>query len=419
MTMLFVPKETTQDEARVAVTPDTIKSYKKRGLEVVVEAGAGLGSFVSDAQFEEAGATISKDPAAMFRLADVVLKLHPPAMREDLDAHEADLIKEGGVLISFLWPLTDPDLVKRLAERKVSAFAMDQVPRISRAQSMDALSSQSNIAGYKAVILAADALPKLFPMMMTAAGTIKPAKVVIIGAGVAGLQAIATAKRLGAVVEVSDIRPAVKEQVESLGGRFIEVKSDEALEDAGGYAKEVSDEFKKKQQAVLRQHIVAADVVITTALVPGKKAPVLVTADMVKEMRAGSVIVDLATEQGGNCELSEAGKVVEKEGVTLIGHRNLPALQPVDASAMYAKNIEMVIRHLFDKEGNMTLDFEDEITDGSFMCHDGAVRSEKVCELLGIDPPAKAKPEEAAASTDEAASPSTSASTDETSDKSK
>ena len=375
MATVFVPKETTPGETRAAANPDTVKAFVKAGFEVLVERGAGAGSFISDAAFEKVGASLV-DAADGYRRGDIVTRLHPPSLEE------AGYLKEGCLLISFLWPYTNHDLVQALVRGKVSAFAMDLVPRITRAQKMDALSSQSNIAGYKAVILAADHAPKLFPLLMTAAGTITPSRVVILGAGVAGLQAIATAKRLGAIVEVSDIRPAVKEQVQSLGAKFIEVETDESLEDEGGYAKEASKEFLEKQQQVVREHIVAADVVITTALVPGKAAPKLVSADMVRDMRDGAVIVDLAVEQGGNCELSKAGETVVEHGVTIVGMRNVPASLPVHATDMYARNVLNAFQDMLDKEKNLVIDFEDEVVAGAMVTHAGEVRHGKVAEAL-------------------------------------
>lgn len=381
MPTVFVPKEIVPDETRVAAVPETIKKLVKEGFEVTVEKGAGAGAFIADSEFESAGAKLGADVAALFGASDVVLKVHPPRQNEALGRHEADMMKEGSLLVSFLFPFNNREAVEKLAARKVTAFAMDQIPRITRAQSMDALTSQANIAGYKAVLMGADALGKILPMMMTAAGTIPPARVVIMGAGVAGLQAIATAKRLGAVVEVSDIRAAVKEQVQSLGGKFIEVEGAEDMETEGGYAKEATPEFLKKQREVVRQHVVAADMVITTALVPGKPAPKLISADMVKEMRTGSVIVDLAADQGGNCELSEPGKVVTKEGVTIVARTNVASLVPVHSSDMYAKNLLVVMKHL-TKEGQIHLDFEDEITAGSVVIHQGEIRKEAVAEFL-------------------------------------
>ncbi|MCB9637355.1 MAG: Re/Si-specific NAD(P)(+) transhydrogenase subunit alpha [Myxococcales bacterium] len=400
MPTIFVPKEILHEETRVAASPETVKRLVKTGFQLLVERGAGLESFFSDEEYTEAGASICNDVADGYAKADVILKVQPPRENTLLERHEADMAKEGALWLGFLWPRTERALVDRLAARKVSAFAMDMIPRISRAQSMDALSSQSNIAGYKAVLIAADHLPKMFPLMMTAAGTVKPAKVVIMGAGVAGLQAIATAKRLGAVVEVSDIRPAVKEQVESLGGKFIEVEGAESGEGKGGYAREVSADFLKRQQETIARHVTAADVVITTALVPGKKAPILVTAEMVQAMRPGSVIVDLAVEQGGNCELAEPGKVVVKHGVKIVGHLNVPGRVPYESSQLYARNILFVLQHLYGKKGTeLKLDFEDEITRGSIITHDGKLVHEIFAPAKPAEPAKESTP---AAKTDAA-----------------
>ena len=335
-----------------------------------------LTSMRPDELYVAAGATIVPDAATGYGSADLVFKLNPPT------PDEIAQMREGTTLVSFINALTDKAIVDALNARKISAIAMELVPRITRAQKMDALSSQANLAGYKAVIMAAEYLPKIFPMLMTAAGTIQPARVVIMGAGVAGLQAIATAKRLGAVVEVSDVRPAVKEQVESLGGKFIEVPTDESAEDEGGYAKEQSEEFLQKQRELVREKIVHADVVITTAAIPGKPAPKLVTDDMVEEMRPGSVIVDLAAEGGGNCELTKADEVVEVDNVKIFGPTNLPGEAPYHASQMYAKNIATFLLHLVD-EGNLKIDTEDEITEGTLITQGGKVVNTRVLEAMG------------------------------------
>lgn len=359
---LGVPKETKFKENRVALTPDVIKSLIKKGFEVVVESGAGNGAYYSDETFTAAGAQVGDTKAAFG--CEVVLKVNPPT------AEEVALMKSGSILISFMWAATNAAMVEACCKAGISAFSMDAVPRISRAQKMDALSSQANLAGYKAVLLAADTIGKILPMMTTAAGTIRPCKVVIFGAGVAGLQAIATAKRLGAVVEVTDIRPETKEQVESLGGKFIEVKGDASIKIEGGYVKGVSDEFLKMQQELVAKHVKEADIVITTALIPGRKAPVLVTADMVKSMRNGSVIVDMAVEQGGNVVGSELNKTVNTGGVTIIGEGNIPALLPMNASDLYAKNVEAFLLHLADKD-KFKWEMEEDITKGSLIVHNG------------------------------------------------
>ena len=361
---ICIPKETKLFENRVAITPDVVKTLQKVGFECYVEKYAGVNSNFLDESYTHAGATLVSDPVQLYGQADVVLKVNAPTPAE------ARLMKDGAILISFLYAYTVPELVQVLREKQISAFSMDAVPRISRAQKMDALSSQANLGGYKAVLLGANALGKIFPLMMTAAGTITPAKVLIFGAGVAGLQAIATARRLGAVVEVTDVRPETKEQVESLGGRFLEVKSDESVKTEGGYAKEVSAEYLQKQQELIKSRIVDADLVITTALVIGKKAPVLVTEDMVRSMKPGSVIVDMAVESGGNCAISEINETVVKHHVTIIGESNLPALLPVNASELYARNISTLLLHLATKEG-FKWEMDEEITKGSLITHKG------------------------------------------------
>lgn len=360
---LSVPKETKFKENRVALTPDVVKGLVKKGFEIMIEAGAGVNSFYADDTYTSAGATIS-DKGNCYSDADVVLKVNAP------QPDEISMMKKDAILISFMFAGTNPQLVEACSKAGISAFSMDAVPRISRAQKMDALSSQANLAGYKAVLLAADTIGKILPMMTTAAGTIRPSKVVIFGAGVAGLQAIATAKRLGAVVEVSDIRPETKEQVQSLGGKFIEMKGDDSIKMEGGYVKGVSEEFLKKQQELVGKHVKEADIVITTALIPGKKAPVLVTEEMVKSMRFGSVIVDMAVEQGGNVVGSELNKNVVKNGVTIIGEGNIPSLLPLNASDLYAKNIETLLLHLADKD-KFKWEMEEEITKGSLIVHKG------------------------------------------------
>jgi NAD(P) transhydrogenase subunit alpha len=360
---LAIPRETMPGEQRVALTPDAVAGLVKLKLEVLVEAGAGAGAFFRDADYEKAGARIVPDA---FAEGDIVAKLNKPLPAE------IERLRPGSVLISFLYPATNADLVARLVAGKVTALALDAVPRISRAQSMDALSSQANVAGYKAVLLAAERLPKFLPMMTTAAGTIRPAKVLVLGAGVAGLQAIATAKRLGAVVWGYDVRAAVKEQVESLGAKFLELEiGTKDAEGAGGYAKELSAEAKQKQQEQLGLKTREFDVVITTALIPGRPAPRLITKETVAGMRAGSVIVDLAAETGGNCELTEPGQTVVKHGVTICGHTNLPATLPVHSSQLYAKNVTELLKLIVTKDGQLKLDFADEIIQGATVTHDG------------------------------------------------
>ncbi|MCX6275927.1 MAG: Re/Si-specific NAD(P)(+) transhydrogenase subunit alpha [Bacteroidetes bacterium] len=359
-----VPKETKERERRVALVPESVKVLIKAGFEVLIQSNAGLSSYFDDASYTDAGAQIIADNKSLYAAADILLKVNAPS------PEEISWMKPDAVLISFLFAATSPQVVEACVKQGISAFSMDAIPRISRAQKMDVLSSQANLAGYKAVIIGAAALGKIFPLLMTAAGTIKPSKVLIMGAGVAGLQAIATAKRLGAIVEVSDIRPETKEQVESLGGKFITVEGDSSIKLEGGYVKGVSEEFLKKQQEVITKHVSEADLVITTALIPGKKAPVLITEDMVKKMKRGSVIVDMAVEQGGNCPLSEMNKTVEKNGVIIIGESNIPSLLPLNASELYAKNIITFLTHLATKDG-FKWEMEEEITKGSLIVHKG------------------------------------------------
>jgi len=351
-----VLRETAGGERRVALVPDAVTRLRDAGFELAIEAGAGLTAGFGDDAYASAGADVSSRADALSGAA-VVLKVAPP------DAAEVDELAAGTVLIGFLAPLTDSDGIERLARRGVIGFAMESIPRITRAQPMDALSSQSTVAGYKAVILAADRLPKLFPLLMTAAGTIAPARVLVLGAGVAGLQAIATARRLGAVVSAFDTRPVVKEQVESLGASFLDLGV-QGEETAGGYATELSDEEQARQQDALEGHIADADAVVTTALVPGRPAPRLIPADAVRRMRPGSVIVDLASEAGGNCELTEPGEIVERDGVTIVGLTNVASLMATHASQLYARNVSALLQHLAPT-GELALDFDDEITAGT------------------------------------------------------
>ena len=369
-----VPKEIVVGENRVAVVPDAVGLLRKAGPQILFESGAGEGAFFPDRAYEAAGATIVSDPVALFTEADVVLKVQAPVLNPVLGKHEVELMREGTVLISFLQPLSHPDLVNRLVERKITSFSMDLIPRIARAQKMDALSSQSTVAGYKAVLAAASSLGKFFPMLVTAAGTIPPAKVLVLGAGVAGLQAIATARRLGAMVQAYDIRPAVKEQVESLGGTFIELDlGGEKTEDVSGYAEELTAKSQEREKVLLRRHVPEADIVITTALIPGKRAPVLITAEMVQDMKAGSVIVDLAAEAGGNCELTEPDSVVTRYGVTIHGPLNVPSTMPVHASQMYSKNISSFLLQLV-RNGKLELDFNDPVINDTCITHEGRAR---------------------------------------------
>lgn len=362
--VIAVPKETKFKENRVSLVPAVVKDLVAKGFSVNVESGAGMASFFNDEAYTAAGAQVVADKRSIYAEADVVLKVNAP------QPEEIALMKKGAILISFMWAATNPELVNACVSAGISAFSMDAVPRISRAQKMDALSSQANLAGYKAVLMCANQIGKILPMMTTAAGTIRPSKVVIFGAGVAGLQAIATAKRLGAIVEVSDIRPETKEQVESLGGKFIEVKGDDTIRMEGGYVKGVSEEFLKKQQELVSKHVAEADIVITTALIPGRKAPVLVTEAMVKSMRFGSVILDMAVEQGGNVVGSQLNETVVVNGVSIIGEGNIPSLLPMNASDLYGKNIQTLLYHLADKDG-FKWEMEEEITKGSLIVHNG------------------------------------------------
>ena len=375
MVTFLVPKETVSGETRVAVTPETVEKLIVRGASVLVQAGAGEGSFVGDEAYRNAGAEIADDLDAALAAADVVLKVREPSPAE------AGRMRSGAVCVSLMVPSDALESVRELARAGVTSFSMNLVPRITRAQKMDALSSQANIAGYKAMLLAASALPRYFPLLMTAAGTVKPAKVVVMGAGVAGLQAIATAKRLGAQVWASDVRLAAKEQVESLAARFIEVPGMEDLEDERGYAKPATPEFLARQRQIVGDHVAGANAVITTALVPGRKAPCLIPSGLVARMSPGSVIVDLAAEQGGNCEDTVAGETVVRGGVSILGPTNLPATVPVHASELYARNILAFVEVLL-KEGKVELDFEDEVLADSVVTHGGEVRHAPTADAL-------------------------------------
>jgi NAD(P) transhydrogenase subunit alpha len=367
--IISVPSEATAKERRVAVVPDLVPKLVKAGLEIVVQRGAGVAAGYPDEAYARHGARLEADA---FTVADILLKVQPPS------AEETGRLKEGATLIGLLQPYTNAEGIRALAQRKITAFAMELMPRITRAQSMDALSAMSTASGYLAVLIAANRLPKFFPLLMTAAGTITPARVFIIGAGVAGLQAIGTAKRLGAVVEAYDTRPVVKEQVESLGAKFIELGLEtKDTEAKTGYAKAQSEEFYRQQQAQMAKVVAAADVVIPTALVPGKRAPVLITEDMVKGMRPGSVIVDLAAEQGGNCALTEPDQEVVRHGVLIVGPVNLPSQLAFHTSQMYARTVTNFLLHLF-KDGKLQLDLSDELTRGPLVTHQGELVHEAV-----------------------------------------
>ncbi len=371
-----VPKETVIGEKRVSLVPDAVSKLK--GLSVALEQCAGEAAGFPDSAYSEKGVLISPNASALYELADIILKVQPP------NSAEAAFFKEGSILVSFLYPLSNLEAVKKLASRKVTAFAMELMPRISRAQSMDALSSQATTSGYKAVLLAADSLPKFFPMLMTAAGTIPPAKVFVVGAGVAGLQAIAVARRLGAVVEAYDVRPVAKEQVASLGAKFVELPVEaKDAQTAGGYAKAQSEDFYKKQQQLLAEHAWASDVVITTALVPGQRAPILISEDAVNGMRPGSVIVDLAAEQGGNCALTEPNKSVVKYGVTILGPLNLPSTMAPQASALYSRNVTSFLLAMI-KDGTLNIDTKDDLIRGPLVTRNGEVLHEPTKKALGV-----------------------------------
>jgi len=374
--IVAIPKENFPGENRVAVNPASVKELIKAGLSVEVESGAGKGSHISDQNYKDAGATIVEDQVILFQSADIVLKVNHPS------ESESKMLKENSIFVSLFQTTKETETVQKLLSKKVTGFSMHLVPRTTLAQKMDALSSQSNIAGYKAVLTGSTHLGVYMPLLMTAAGTIPPAKVLILGAGVAGLQAIATAKRLGAQVEAFDVRPIVKEQVESLGAKFVEVSSDS--DDGigeGGYAKETSDEYKKQQSELIKSHIAKSDMVITTALIPGRPAPILISKDMVEGMQPGSVIMDLAAENGGNCELTEKDRIITVYNVIIDGTANIPSTMPIHATQLYAKNITSFITYMF-KDGELNLDMEDEIISGAMFTHNGEITHEPTKEAL-------------------------------------
>ncbi len=366
-----IPAEIRGGESRVAATPETVKKYTAKGIHsVFVQSGAGAGASIPDSEFEAAGARIVTDAATLYSQSEIVLKVRGP------ESDELAMMRRDTILIGLLAP-HKAEGIEILAKHGITAFSMEKLPRITRAQNMDVLSSQANIAGYKAVIMAADIYQRFFPMLMTAAGTVKAARVLILGAGVAGLQAIATAKRLGAVVEAFDVRPAAKEQVESLGAKFVEVPlTDEekaSAETAGGYATEMSEDYKRRQSELIHTRAAAADIIITTALIPGRPAPVLIKEETVKAMKPGSVIVDMAVEAGGNCPLSELDKTVVKHGVHLVGIANIPGLVAADSSTLYARNLQNFFNLIVDAEGKLNINREDEIVAGTLVCSDGSV----------------------------------------------
>jgi len=371
-----IPNEISDGERRVAIIPKIATQLLKDGHEVFIETGAGEKAYFPDAEYEGAGAVIVKDKQLLYSGADVIIKIQPP-QRE-----EVEMMKNSSTYIGFLSSALNADFLNLMNEKNITSFAMEFIPRISRSQSMDALSSMASISGYRGVLIAAQYLGKFFPLMMTAAGTIPPAKVLVVGAGVAGLQAIATARRLGARVEAFDTRPAVKEQVESLGAQFIEMELNKDAETSAGYAKEMSKDFMKKEREIIGDRAAQNHVVITTALLFGKRAPILITEEMVKKMQKGSVIVDLAAEQGGNCEITEPGKNICKHGVTICGVLNLPSTLPIDASAMYSRNITQFFKHLYMAD-DRKLDFEDKITKSSCVTYNGEIVNDYVRKAIG------------------------------------
>ncbi len=372
-----IPREIVPGETRVGLIPAMVKELAKLDAKVLVESGAGGEAHFGDNQYGGSGAEILAGPKELYGSSDVVLKVRSPVVNAELRAHEIDLMKDGATIVGMLAPMGNAELIEKLLKKKATSFSLELLPRITRAQSMDTLSSMSTVAGYRAVLMATERFGKFFPLLMTAAGTVPPANVLVIGAGVAGLQAIATAKRLGAKVEAFDTRVAVKEQIESLGARFVAMEIPEDAETAGGYAKEMSAEFIKKEMEAIGSRLPKTDVVISTAQVFGKKAPLLLTADMVKTMREGSVIVDLAAEQGGNCELTVAGEIVREHGITIYGPVNLPASMPVHASQMYSRNVTNLLKHIYQAEDRKP-DFEDEITGSCCVTRGGELVNEIV-----------------------------------------
>ncbi len=382
--ILGIPRETFPGETRVALVPAGVAIAKKLGFEVVVEKGAGLNAGFPDPQYAEQGAQLCDSHSEIFQKADVVAQVRGAMANPESGMDDLKQMRPGQILIGFLDPYAGLEALKQLASLKLTAFAMELIPRISRAQSMDALSSQANVAGYKAALIAADLLPRMFPMMMTAAGTVTPARVFVVGAGVAGLQAIATCRRLGATVQAYDIRPAVKEEVQSLGAKFVELELETTeAEDRGGYARAMDEAFYQKQREMMKRVVGESDVVISTAAVPGKKAPILITGDMVQQMPHGSVVVDLAAERGGNCELTEPGKIVEKHGVKIVGETNLPARVPYHASQMYSRNITNFLA-LLVQEGQLHLNLEDPIVRDTLLTRDGQITSQRIKEIFGL-----------------------------------
>ena len=376
--IVAIPKEVELSENRVAATPATVKEFMKAGMEVNIEKDAGIASHISNIDFEESGAKIIDSSVDLYKKADVVLKVKHPTVEE------ISYFSSGMVFVSLFQTTRNLNEVRAMTDIHVTGFSMHLIPRTTLAQKMDALSSQANIAGYKAVLVAASRLGKYMPLLMTAAGTIRPSKILVLGAGVAGLQAIATAKRLGAQVEVFDVRPIVKEQVESLGAKFVEIDSNGEGVGDGGYAKETSEEYKKKQQELIHKHIAKSDAVITTALIPGKPAPILISKNMVSDMRPGSVIIDLASENGGNCELTKKDEIIEYNSVTIDGTSNFPATMPIHASELYAKNISAFIKYMID-DGKIKIDLEDEIISGSLFTYKGEITDDTTKKAIDLN----------------------------------
>jgi NAD(P) transhydrogenase subunit alpha len=383
--IIGIPKETFPGEQRVALIPATVSALIKEGCDILVEAGAGYGAGFPDTSYQQAGAKAITRRAEIFASAEVILQVRTLGANQEIGRSDLDLLRPDQILIGFLDPLAAPEAARELAVRGVTAFSLELLPRITRAQSMDALTSMATIAGYKAVLIAAEALPKIFPMLTTAAGTLLPTRVFVIGAGVAGLMAIATARRLGAVVQAYDVRPAVKEEVKSLGAKFMEIPLEaNNTQDTGGYAKAMDEEFYRRQRELLARTVADSDIVITTAAVPGKRAPILVTRNMVADMAPGSVIVDLAAERGGNCELTQPGKTVIEHGITILGPINLPATVPYHASQMYSKNISTFLLHLI-KNGEFRFNLEDEITRETLVTRRGDVVHPRIREVLSFN----------------------------------
>ncbi len=388
-----IPKEVHAGEKRVATTPDVAKQLIKLGFEIVIEAGAGSAAHYSDASYVEAGVTVVKNAQEIWTESDIILKVRGPELNPELNTEEVDLLKENQIYISFLWPAQNPDLLKKLADKKVTAMAMDMIPRISRAQKMDALSSMANLAGYRAVIEAAQHFGRFFTGQITAAGKVPPAKVMVIGAGVAGLAAIGAAKSMGAIVRAFDTRPEVKEQIESMDAEFLELDFEEDASGTGGYAKVMSKEFIEAEMALFAEQAKEVDIIITTALIPGKPAPELILEDMVASMKDGSVIVDLAAEQGGNCKLSEAGKVVKAHGVSIIGYTDLPSRMAAQASQLYGTNLRHLLTDMCpNKDGNVVVDFEDEVVRGATAVKNGEITFPPPAPKLSAAPAKPAEP---------------------------